>query len=310
MATGDLLDLLNFRGALPDEAIEATRQVAASMLGYAAAVQTPSGDYPLQGDGWRGGEWTPRQLLDYGARLGIPVADPRSGLTFLPDSGVAVWRREPHWLFADVAPVGPQHLPGHGHCDSLSFEWFVKGMPIVVDTGTFSYADGELRHACRATASHNTLQIDAREQHEIWSRFRVARRSRVQAHRPTDDVLEATLRPWFASGMSVRRRFLFENSCIQIDDTVEGEGEHEVVSRLHLHPDCDVQRVSGERLHIAHGDARAEVEASGMSLDVLPAGASDSRHAEEAGRPVPNAVIVLRHRGRLPVTFRLVLRAV
>ena len=30
------------------------------------------------------------------------------------------------WVVMDVAPVGPDHIPGHAHADTLSFEWSLQ----------------------------------------------------------------------------------------------------------------------------------------------------------------------------------------
>ena len=60
-------------------------------------------------------------------------------------------------------PAGP--LPtGHGHNDALSFELWLAGQPVFIDSGTFCYtSDMEARNLSRSTAAHNTVEIDGRE---------------------------------------------------------------------------------------------------------------------------------------------------
>src|SRR5262249_24559610 len=139
------------------------RELATRMTAFAVAVQTPRGTAPLLGEG--GAETVPstRELAAYARRLGLTVPPdepaPAKTIELFEPSGIGVYRAARHWLLADVSGVGPPYLPGHGHCDSLHFEWWVKGVPIVVDTGTCSYERGPARHTTRATAAHNTLEI-------------------------------------------------------------------------------------------------------------------------------------------------------
>lgn len=41
----------------------------------------------------------------------------------------------------------------------LSFEWYLDGEPVVVDTGVYEYEPGPMRHYVRSTAAHNTVHI-------------------------------------------------------------------------------------------------------------------------------------------------------
>ena len=303
MAAADLLDLLNFGavdGALRDE----VASVVLRMLAYARGIETPAGKYPLFGDAWDGGAPTPDDLATYAQHLELgDVARPGDGLHVFADSGVMAWRSGPAYLVADVGGVGPDHLPGHGHCDSLSFEWYVNGMALIVDSGTFTYDAGALRQACRGTAAHNTLSVDGREQHEVWAAWRVARRSRVRVEPATPEAIAATLVPWHDRSLRVRRRFSFAGSQARIDDVVEGRGPAQVVSRLHLHPDCSA-RLDRRRLQIERGPASAvvEIEAPDCRIQLLDRTTSGSSHAAEAGRLVPNAVLVIQSDGGWPFT--------
>ena len=42
-------------------------------------------------------------------------------------------------LIGDCAQLGPDYLPGHGHADTLSFEFSVGGRRVFVNTGTSRY---------------------------------------------------------------------------------------------------------------------------------------------------------------------------
>jgi hypothetical protein len=49
---------------------------------------------------------------------------------------------------------------GHAHADALSFDLTVNGLPVLVDPGTFTYADPVLRNAFREALAHNTATVD------------------------------------------------------------------------------------------------------------------------------------------------------
>jgi uncharacterized heparinase superfamily protein len=308
VALEDVLDLVNLEAASGPGLHACVRQLGPAMLGFARAVETPGGDYPLLGDAGRGAAPAPRALAAYAARLGIAVPEQTAGLRFFEGCRIAVWRQAGQFLLADLGPIGAPHLPGHGHCDSLSFEWHVDGVPILVDSGTRSYESGPARQASRSTRAHNTLEIDAREPHEIWAAFRVGRRSEVRAWREGEGV-QGELLPWWARRLRWRRRFEVGPHGVRIQDRVEGPGSHRVTSRLHLHPNCTLSR-EGRHVDVRHGRARARIllpDAPHFEL-FLPE-RSGSWHCERLGEARPNAVLVGSWSGRLPLGTEIVLSA-
>ncbi|MEM7684120.1 MAG: heparinase II/III-family protein, partial [Pseudomonadota bacterium] len=83
-------------------------------------------------------------------------------------------------ILADVAPVGPDYLPGHAHADTLSFELSIRGNRVLVNGGTSVYGGNPARRMLeRSTCFHNTLEIDGQNSSEMWAEFRVARRAQV-----------------------------------------------------------------------------------------------------------------------------------
>lgn len=81
-------------------------------------------------------------------------------------------------LIADFGRVCPDYLPAHAHADLFSFELTIGGQPVIVDSGVFEYTAGQWRDWFRSTAAHNTVEIDGRDQSEMWGSFRVGRRAR------------------------------------------------------------------------------------------------------------------------------------
>ncbi|QVL50067.1 MAG: alginate lyase family protein [Thiocapsa sp.] len=104
-----------------------------------------------------------------------------------PDVPRAFWLRESGYVrleagsavaLLDVAPIGPDYLPGHAHADTLSFELSLFGQRVIVNGGTSRYGSGPERLAERGSAAHSTVQIDGADSSEVWGGFRVARRAR------------------------------------------------------------------------------------------------------------------------------------
>lgn len=78
-------------------------------------------------------------------------------------------------LIIDAGKLSPTYMPGHAHCDCLSFEMFYNGKPIFVNSGTYQY-QGEKRKYFRSTIAHNTVTMNNHEQSELWGEHRAGRR--------------------------------------------------------------------------------------------------------------------------------------
>ena len=81
-----------------------------------------------------------------------------------PDGGFYIMRHEDTYVLIRSA-ANPQGLLSHAHNDSLSFEFYFKGVTWFADPGCFVYtADYEARNALRSTYAHNTVVVDGQEQ--------------------------------------------------------------------------------------------------------------------------------------------------
>jgi len=175
--------------------------------------------------------------------------------------------------FLDVAPIGPDYLPGHAHADTLTFELSIGWQRVVVDSGVSRYGEGAERLRQRGTAAHNTVMIDDQDSSEVWGGFRVARRAYPQDLEIREaEGLVACSHDGYRRlpGKPVHRReWRFFADGLRIRDTIEGEFR-EASGRLHFHPGVDVLPLSemcesgeiilpdGRRLHwkIARGHGR------------------------------------------------------
>lgn len=98
----------------------------------------------------------------------------------LKNSGYCILERQTKAGFVkvifDSGNPGPAYAMGHAHCDALSFECFMDGVPWIVNCGTYAYQDDK-RLEFKKTRAHSGVMVDGVEQHECWAPFRVARYS-------------------------------------------------------------------------------------------------------------------------------------
>ena len=161
---------------------------------------------------------------------------------WLESSGYAVIRddaRGDH-LIADFGRVCPDYLPAHAHADMFSYELTIGGRPAIVDSGVFEYAEGKWRTWFRSTAAHNTVDINGRDQSEMWGSFRVGRRAHViraswyeTPGMTSIDGIHDGYAPLHHRRVIIA---LHEPRLWIVLDRVDGKPEHVARSFIHLHP--------------------------------------------------------------------------
>ena len=162
---------------------------------------------------------------------------------------------------------------------------------MVVDSGVSTYDAGAMREYCRSTRAHNTVEIGGQNQVEVWAAFRVGRRCaprdvdcqelpdgfRLSArhdgyrHLPGRPTHARTFR-WHAAGQ------------LDISDAVDATQSVRSVARLHFHPDCRIEELSGDACTVGTPAGRVLVEWSGWA-DVAR---DDSVYCPQFGVEIPN----------------------
>lgn len=132
-------------------------------------------------------------------------------------------------IIIDCGNLSPKYMPGHAHCDCLSFELFYDGNPVFVNSGTYQY-QGEKRQFFRSTSAHNTVMINDHEQSELWGEHRAARRlSKVQSTIINDEFV-GSYKNYL--GENHKRKIKVAKRTLEILDQTSGDG----VSYLHIAP--------------------------------------------------------------------------
>jgi uncharacterized heparinase superfamily protein len=260
---GDLIDLADLLGAAGRTLPPQLTQTIARMRRWLSAVLAPDGTVPLLNDGY------PVPAAIVSALRADPA--PAASLVHLPDTGLTRAAIGGWHLIADVGAPCPDELPAHAHADTLGCLLYADGTPLLVDTGTSTYAAGPVRDYERSTAAHNTVAVDDADSTEVWGAFRAGRRARVRgvaARENGDGVTIEAAHDGYRRlpGRPVhRRRWQLTDSGLQVDDEVTGRGRHWVAIRWHLAPGSAVQlREDGAVIDTA-ADGRFELRVGASS---------------------------------------------
>lgn len=310
----DLLDSLNLLRSSPGlglEALEMQLEVAArTALRFLEMLTAPDGDILLFNDAALGVAPRLGDLHAY-AQLVIgyaPIAP--SGevqLIDLSQSGYFGYRRGGEHLVVDAGLIGPDHQPGHGHCDLLSFELVIDGRRVIVDGGVFGYESDETRRFIRSTACHNTVSVDGAEQSDLWGSFRVGRRARpilasaelrpdggFAFHGAHDGYRHLRGRPIHERRIDAR-----PGQSWSVMEVIRGSGRHAVTSYLHFHPDFALQaEANGWRIL----DMDARPVARVVPVDAASR-AAPSIYCPQFGRKLTNTALIFETEGELPLEF-------
>ncbi len=216
-----LLDLANAMqargGRAPAGLEEQVRETAARMLGAHSVWTHPDGEIALFGDAAFGIAHAPAALGAYAAALRIAPHLPQPA-NVLRDAGFVRLTAGPFTLIATASPPSPTYQPGHAHCDALSFELSVAGERVVTDTGVCEYAPGARRDLSRATRSHATVEVDGREQAELWAAHRVGGRPDVAFTRADAQLAIGVCASWSTPAVLHRRTFEVEPGGVRLHD--------------------------------------------------------------------------------------------
>ncbi len=258
----------------------------------------PDGQIALLNDSAFGVYNRPEQLIDYCSKqVDEAVLDftDEYGSFSLPDAGYYGWRSEDgNYVICDTAPIGPDYMPGHAHADMLSFELSLKGRRVVVDSGVFDYEISPTRQYCRSTKAHNTIEIERQDQCEMWGAFRVARRGRPHNTKwtPTKNGFQlSALHDGYKrlKGSPVHyREFNWNKSGgLIVKDVITTSKPQSVVSRVHLHPDCQINQIEVSTAWVTYpeGDFRIIFSGNGrLSIE-------ESFYCPEFGKKLENKAL-------------------
>lgn len=252
----DMLDLINvtqrFSPQLPpalQKDIADWPQRARCLHVWLLTMCHPDGDIGLFNDAAFDISPSVSELDAYARRVLTDVVTPSQlSFTHLKDSGYIRLVHGPAVALLDVAPIGPDYLPGHGHADTLSFELSVGVQRVLVNSGTSCYGSDAERLRQRGTAAHNTVIVNGQDSSEVWGGFRVARRAYPfglyieHSAEGTETEVQCAHNGYARlSGKPIHyRTWRMNGHGLTVIDRVEG-GYLSAEARFHFHPSVVVQ---------------------------------------------------------------------
>ncbi len=290
----DLLDLVNIHQVYNKRLATDIQSTILSMFGWLKTMCHPDGEISFFNDSAIGIAPTLKELLEYGKRLNITCANDSIGtLRWLKDSGYIRVQKENLVSIIDVANIGPDYIPGHGHADTLSFELSLFGERVIVNSGTSCYSDSKERFRQRSTVAHNTVVIDAENSSEVWGSFRVARRANPfnLVINESDKVVNISCShdgyKRLKGNPIHSRRWIFNTSEMIIEDVISGDFKR-AEAHFYFHPDIKIDLNHKEDRGMIHLSDGKEIV-----LDIYSgvASLSSSTYHPEFGLSVDNTCL-------------------
>ena len=246
----DLLDLINISKTYP-EVIQKSyenewKQITKKMFIWLDTMTHPDGEIAFFNDAALDIASNLDELKKYAFKLGVNYIPKKlNQVTHLVDSGYIRYDSNNSTVLLDVAPIGPDYLPGHAHADTLSFELSLFGQRLLVNSGTSEYGITKVRQYERSTKAHNTVVINNKNSSEVWSGFRVARRAYpldlkieelenfINISCAHDGYKRLDERPVH------RRNWQFSKNSIVIKDYIDGSFKS-AYAYFHFHPSVNI----------------------------------------------------------------------
>ncbi|HIF9339307.1 TPA: heparinase II/III family protein [Photobacterium damselae] len=294
----DMLDLVNLANTYQHPELEKRiadwRNIAEKMLVWMNIMTHPNGDIVFFNDSVNGIAATAYKLNSYALKLNFEVSKPETkGVTYFSDSGYIKLAINKQTAFLDVADIGPDYIPGHGHADTLSFEWSYGKQRVFVNSGTSVYGISNERLRQRKTAAHNTVVVDEHDSSEVWSGFRVARRAYPSTPKITSTKDTAAVECSHNGYMRLigkvthnRKWEMFED-CFLITDRLSGQYTT-AKAHYHLHPDIQIIKNDGFLHLLLPDDIHLKLIIDGADVEII-----NTTWHPEFGLTIANKKLVL-----------------
>lgn len=169
----------------------------------------------------------------------------------MEESGIFRKETRSYSFITDVGQVAHRYAIGHSHADDLTYEVVLPNGRLVVDTGISTYENSIRRLEERSTASHNTVAFDNKSSSEVWSAFRLARKSTTNLNyyssQGQKSFLKAESKHYF--GALHGREYVLNENEISIEDCIDGNFK-DAFSFIHFHPEVKVERKSSNTFEL------------------------------------------------------------
>jgi hypothetical protein len=262
---------------LTEESIAGIEMKLRQMARFLSAMTYQDGTLALFNDSANLEEAEPLPVIAAAERIcgGDLRAYPRA----FPQTGYYLWNSSDggERIIVDAGPPGASYNSAHAHCDLLSYELWLDGRPLVVDSGVHGYSGDRFRQYVRSTRAHNTVSLDGREQSEMWGTFRLARRAELLGAESKGDEQTWDFRgaygPYYDPDLTHERHIRREkDGSWLVEDCVLYGAARRAASYIHLHYNVRAERASPRSLAIAcySGPTKIMIEPFGAeSVEII-----------------------------------------
>lgn len=178
-------------------------------------------------------------------------------------------------LIVDAGPLGYLSIAAHGHADALALTLNVAGHEMLIDPGTYTYrANDGWRTYFKGTSAHNTVRIDGQDQSVAGGSFMWLEHAHAHC-----EFFETTAdNDRFAGSHDGYRRlddpvthrreidFVKAARSIEIRDTLECRGSHDVEVHWHFAEHCDVT-LEADSVLVRQGNVRLRISLAGAAFE-------------------------------------------
>ena len=302
----DLLDIVNIHQSYNKKLPSKVNSSILNMIDWLKTMTHPDGNISFFNDATYGVSASLADLVNYALILNIELKTKAvQNLTYLKSSGYARVEKNDFISIIDLANIGPDYLPGHGHADALSFELSIFSKRVIVNSGISTYEIGRDRHYQRGTSSHSTITIDEENSSEVWGGFRVARRARIKNILMNQGSLISISACHdgyhrLKGKPSHCREWLFYEKTIEIIDSISGFGDHKIKSVLPIHPDVLVVKIDHNYVELEVNGNKINVEFEGIGeLNV-----ASSNYYPGFGEAIMNKQLIYSYNGEVPFKLK------
>jgi hypothetical protein len=183
---------------------------------------------------------------------------------FYKEEGHFIFRKHENakeiYLHFDAAPLGFLSIAAHGHADALSFILHVAGLPIFIDSGTYTYhTEADWRRYFIGTLAHNTVCINHKDQAlnggpTLWLKHYETSITDLERSDSVDRV-KATHNGYLKEDAQHIREIVFDKQIneFQVVDTIVvwNNKKTQVEIPFHFHPEVAIAQLSSDSYMIS-----------------------------------------------------------
>ena len=220
-------------------------------------------------------------LMAYGcgvadALCGVPAVVPQQRVFDGEDSGTYAargsWGQHAGAALFLNGPLGS----GHGHSDNLHVSLWVDGLPVLVDSGRYTYReDVDMRPWLKGPYAHNGLMVDGSSSSApkgSWGYSDFCQPLKTYArHSGRFHYWEGAVVEHDPCAVLVRKALFIDEGILVGCDEVHCTGDHQLTSLFHFDPQLELEALAEEGADDAYGDlgVRYSVRRAGEEVAVF-----------------------------------------